>query len=81
MQKAFIESFNSRLRDECLSEHVLLSLSEARRTIQSWRDDYNHSRAHSSLGALTPSEFAQLKSQTLIPPPAGQNNNSTLLIN
>jgi putative transposase len=89
MQNAFIESFNSRLRDECLSrlrgeclnEHVFLSLAEARVTIAAWRDDYNHSRPHSSLGALTPSEFAQLKAQSLIPPPAAENNNSTLPIN
>lgn len=81
MQNAFIESFNSRLRDECLNEHVFLSLAEARRTIEVWRDDYNRCRPHSSLGALTPSEFAQLKSQRLIPPPAGENHNSTLPIN
>jgi putative transposase len=81
MQNAFIESFNSRLRDECLNEHVFLSLAEARATVAAWCDDYNHSRPHSSLGALTPSEFAQLKAQSLIPPPAGENNNSTLLIN
>ena len=81
MQNAFIESFNSRLRDECLNEHVFLSLAEARATIAAWRDDYNQCRPHSSLGTLTPSEFAHLKSQTLIPPPAGENDNSTLLIN
>jgi putative transposase len=81
MQNAFIESFNSQLRDECLNEHVFMSLAEARATIAAWRDDYNYSRPHSSLGALTPSEFAQLKVQTLIPPPAGGNNNSTLLTN
>jgi putative transposase len=81
MQNAFIESFNSRLRDECLNEHVFLSLGEARATIAAWRRDYNQCRPHSSLGALTPSEFAQLKSQTLIPPPAGENDNSTLLVN
>ena len=81
MQNAFIESFNSRLHNECLNEHVFLSLAEARVTIEAWRDDYNHSRPHSSLSALTPSEFAQLKAQTLILPPAGENNNSTLLMN
>ena len=74
MQKAFVESFNSRLRDECLNEHVFLSLAEARTTIEAWRDDYNCRRPHSSLGALTPIEFAQLKTEKLIPPPAGENN-------
>src|SRR5271169_2001112 len=54
VQNAFIESFNSRLRDECLNEHVFLTLAEARATIEAWRHDYNHLRPHSSLGALTP---------------------------
>jgi putative transposase len=72
VQNAFIESFNSRLRDECLNEHVFLSLAEARLTIEAWRYDYNHSRPHSSLGALTPSEFAQLNARTLIRPLRGK---------
>jgi putative transposase len=59
VQNAFIESFNSRLRDECLNEHVFVSLNEAREIIEAWRHDYNHVRPHSSLGALTPIEFAQ----------------------
>ena len=58
VQNAFIASFNSRLRDECLNEHVFVSLSEAREIIEAWRHDYNHVRPHSSLGALTPIEFA-----------------------
>lgn len=73
VQNAFVESFNSRLRDECLNEHVFLNLAEARATIEAWRDDYNYRRPHSSLGALTPFEFAQLKSEKPIPPPAGKN--------
>jgi hypothetical protein len=36
-----------------------------------WRDEYNYRRPHSSLGALTPIEFAQLKTENLIPPPCG----------
>jgi putative transposase len=58
VQNAFIESFNSKLRDECLNEHVFTSLAEAREIIAAWRHDYNHFRPHSSLGALTPKEFA-----------------------
>jgi putative transposase len=58
VQNAFVESFNSRLRDECLNEHVFVSLSEAREIVEAWRHDYNHVRPHSSLGALTPIEFA-----------------------
>ena len=42
VQNAFVESFNSRLRDECLNEHVFLTLAEARETIEAWRYDYNH---------------------------------------
>ena len=58
-QNAFIESFNGRFRDECLNEHVFLTLAEARETIEAWRIDYNVSRPHKSLGYLTPNEFAQ----------------------
>jgi len=50
-----------RLRDECLNEHAFLSLTEAREIITSWRHDYNCARPHSSLGTLTPSEFAKLQ--------------------
>ena len=52
-------SFNSRLRDQCPNEHVFLSLTEARRIIESWHHDYNFVRSHSSLGALTPMEFVE----------------------
>jgi hypothetical protein len=55
-----------------LNEHIFLSLAEARGTIEAWRDDYNHRRPHSSLGALTPVEFAQLRTEKLIPPHEGE---------
>jgi len=58
IQNAFIESFNSRLREECLNEHVFVSLDDARRKIEKWRIEYNRERPHSSLGHLTPEEFA-----------------------
>ena len=58
VQNAFIESFNSKLRDECLNEYVFTSLGEARAIIEAWRHDYNHLRPHSSLGYLAPEEFA-----------------------
>jgi putative transposase len=74
-----IPSFNSRLRDECLNEHVFLTLAEARATIDAWRQDYNHLRPHSSLGALTPTEFAMLKRREEQPPPQGENNNRLYL--
>lgn len=57
MQNGFVESFNGRLRDECLNEHLFDSLHHARHLIGAWRDDYNHTRPHSSLGGLTPWEF------------------------
>jgi putative transposase len=72
VQNAFIESFNSKLRDECLNEHVFLTLAEARETIEAWRHDYNHLRPHGSLGALTPTEFAALKGQEMQPPQEGE---------
>jgi hypothetical protein len=51
-------SFNSKLRDECLNEHVFVSLDDARSKIEKWRFEYNRQRPHSSLGHLTPEEFA-----------------------
>jgi hypothetical protein len=53
---AFVESFNGRLRDECLNTHWFLSLEDARAKIDAWRRDYNESRPHTSLGWLTPIE-------------------------
>jgi Integrase core domain len=46
------------LREECLNEHVFVSLDDARRKIEQWRIEYNQERPHSSLGYLTPEEFA-----------------------
>jgi putative transposase len=57
-QNAFIESFNSRLRDECLNAHWFVTVTEAQHTIEHWRDDYNTQHPHGSLGRRTPSEFA-----------------------
>ena len=56
-QNGFMESFNGKLRDECLNEHVFSSLAQARHIIEAWRIDYNTVRPHSSLGYLTPAEF------------------------
>ena len=57
VDNAFVESFNGRLRDECLNENWFISLKEARSIIEAWRMDYNVARPHSSLGGLTPQEF------------------------
>lgn len=58
VQNAFIESFNGKLRDECLNESYFTSLQDAQITIEAWRRDYNDTRPHSSLGDLTPAEYA-----------------------
>ena len=58
-QNAFIESFNGKLRDECLNETLFSSLAEARSTLEEWQEDYNTHRPHSALGNLTPREFAE----------------------
>ena len=68
MQNGFVESFNGRLRDECLNEHLFANLNEARQIIEAWREDYNTQRPHSSLNGLTPTEFAAR-------PKVGQNWN------
>ena len=52
-----IEAFNGRLRRECLSLHWFLSLQDLESTLETWRDDYNHRRPHSSLAAVSPAEF------------------------
>ena len=57
-QNAVVESFNGRLRDECLNENIFISLAEARELIERSRRDYNSCRPHSSLGWLTPQEYA-----------------------
>jgi putative transposase len=49
VENAFIESFNGRLRDECLNSHVFSSVAEAQALLDAWRDDYNRVRPHSAL--------------------------------
>ncbi len=55
-----MESFNGRLRDECLNATWFRNLFDARRKIELWRHDYNSQRPHSSLGYRTPEEFARV---------------------
>ena len=59
MENAFIESFNGRLRDECLNANLFFSIEDARRKLEAWRLDYNTQRPHSSLKDRTPTEFAR----------------------
>lgn len=58
VENCFIESFNGRLRDECLNLHHFSSLAEARHVIEAWRQEYNTARPHSGLGYRTPAEMA-----------------------
>jgi putative transposase len=70
-ENGHIESFNGKLRDECLNTQQFLSIDDARSKIEAWRCDYNLHRPHSSLGHLTPDEFMQ----------KGRNHGSTKLAN
>ena len=58
IQNATIESFNGKFRDECLNQNLFRNLVEARGVIEIWRNDYNQTRPHSSLGYLTATEYA-----------------------
>ncbi len=58
IQNGLVESFNGRLRDECLSEHLFRSFRHAREIIEEWRIDYNLHRPRTSLDGLTPNGFA-----------------------
>ena len=58
-QNGFVESFNGRLRDECLNEEVFSSLNEARLILGAWRYDYNNIRPHSALENQTPKQVRQ----------------------
>jgi len=57
---ARVESFNGRLRDECLNQQWSMNLSDARGKIELWRRDYNEVRPHSSVGNRTPIEYTTL---------------------
>lgn len=68
-QNAYIESFNGRLRDECLNEHWFLNLAHAQTVIEVWRREYNEERPKKALGGLTPAAYARQlaeKSATVI---------------
>jgi putative transposase len=63
VQNAYVESFNGRLRDECLNANWFTNLNDARRKIEVWRRDYNQERPHSSLGYLSPTAFAKIRAE------------------
>ena len=58
-QNAYIESFNGRLRDECLNEHWFMNLAHAQTIIEAWRREYNEERPKKALGGLTPAAYAK----------------------
>ena len=63
VQNAYVESFNGRLRDECLNANWFTSLNDAKRKIEEWRQDYNQQRPHSSLAYLSPAAFALTRAE------------------
>ena len=71
VQNAFAESFNGRLRDECLNETWFWTLAEAQVTIEQWRVEFNTARPHTALGDRTPSEYADEFSSRQFNPNAG----------
>ena len=58
VENAFIESFNGRLRDECLNANMFFSLEEASSKLETWRQDYNNFRPHTSIDGVPPAEYA-----------------------
>ena len=62
IENGYIESFNGRLRDECLNVEVFFTLADVRRKLALWHHDYNHHRPHSALADRTPAEFAAISS-------------------
>jgi putative transposase len=67
VENAFIESFNGRLRDECLNAHVFASTTEAQVVLNASRQDYNHVRPHSALKDRTPAEMGTLWVDSRVP--------------
>jgi putative transposase len=65
---AFVESFNGRLRDECLNETLFSSLAHARSILAAWKHDFNTVRPHSKLGGRTPAEIAGQRALGGMPP-------------
>lgn len=67
MENGLIESFNGRLRDECLNVELFSSMANAAQLLEAWRDDYNHRRPHSSLGDEAPAVFAAKTLEGTVP--------------
>lgn len=72
-ENAYVESFNSRLRDELLDRDIFTSLTEAKVLVEQYRLEHNHERPHSSLGYRTPAEFAAEQPSRLLTPASAPN--------
>ena len=68
VENCYIESFNGKFRDECLNVNEFGSLREAQAIIEVWKEDYNERRPHTSLGQMTPAEFARSKEERQLNP-------------
>lgn len=66
VQNCYIESFNGKIRDECLNENWFETVAEAETLIEIWRNDYNHCRPHSSLKGMTPEAFAREEKESFM---------------
>jgi len=78
-QNSYAESFNSRLRDEVLTQEIFCSLPEAQALLEIWRHEYNHDRGHSSLGYLSPLEFAASLEEHALQPLQTPNPHASVL--
>ena len=79
-ENGFAESFHSRLRDEFLATETFESLAAARKLTAAWKEDYNHHRPHSSLGYVTPAEFAARCVASVRPTASLQQHSGTILM-
>ncbi len=79
MENGYIESFNGKLRNECLNAEVFMDLVDARRKLEAWRRDYNEQKPHPSIGNLTPVEYAaSLRAETGKPGEASRARGAAL---
>ena len=77
-ENGYVESFNSRFRDELLDRELFVGLEDARWVVDRWRLDYNHQRPHSSLGYQTPAAFAARCSSSVRPTASLQKSSDPL---
>jgi putative transposase len=76
-ENGYVESFNSRLRDELLDRELFIGLDDARWVVDRWRLDYNQHRPHSALDYVTPAQFAARCSSSVRPTASLQKNSDT----